>query len=52
MESYPMRRNLFGGVRSFITSPPGYSIAGERSSDRLDWPALCEPNDDHNYVLE
>jgi hypothetical protein len=31
-----MRKTLFGGVKSFITSPPGYSLAGEGSSDRLD----------------
>lgn len=31
-----MRRKLFGGVKSFITSPPGYRLAGEESSDRLD----------------
>jgi hypothetical protein len=31
-----MRRTLFGGVKSFITSPPGYRLAGEGSSGRLD----------------
>jgi hypothetical protein len=52
MESYPMRKNLFGGIKSFITSPPGYSIAGEKSSDRLDWPTAVRANDDQHYVLD
>ncbi len=52
MEGYPMRKHLFGGLRSFITSPPGYSVAGEKSSDRLDWPARVRGNDDQNSPLE